>query len=175
MKRSRVAGHVFSGCPTFNAVGDETQLTLVISAGTSREVITELQEATELEILDDIGREVLGVHKLYGWRKLEFFSMRMEDYYAITWATVSQRDVRAIEKKITSLEESRDNIETESKQLSMNVDDISDAVFDLAAVLNENTSNIGITEEDTSDLQDAVLELAEIINEMKEQIREANQ
>lgn len=130
MPKFKIAGHVFSGKPSFIPLNYEKGIGVVIPEDTSKDVITELQEATLLEILDEKTEETVGTYRLTGWRKIEHVYSNGYHGISLLWTTVNLDVVSQLEERIEELKGINQSLTEENATLT-------DAILELAAIVGE--------------------------------------
>ena len=128
MPKFKIAGHVFSGKPSFIPLNYEKGIGVVIPDDTPKDVITELQEATLLEILDEKTEETVGTYRLTGWRKIEHVYSNGYHGISLMWTTVNLDTVTQLEQRIAELEEENAALLEENNVLE-------NAVLELAGMI----------------------------------------
>lgn len=162
MQKTRIGEHVFFGGPAFGRIGHDSVITVFVPPETDKSVIQELQEATSLEVLDDVGREVIGTHRLFEWRRAEYIYDNNDNHrkaIAITWQTVSDEETRVLRNRVTV-------VERDTEAVTRTANDLSDAAVELAELIIENdkTEDINNISVVLTELMDAIVELASLIN-----------
>lgn len=130
MKKFRILDYVFEGQPEFISFGLDKCIGVVIPADIPMEIVYQLQDANALEILDPKTEEVIGTHRLIGWRNLERVYYNRQSGFAITWFTINQDPVCEMQRQIEDLQAENQSLTEENATLT-------DAILELAAIVGE--------------------------------------
>lgn len=128
MPKFKIADHIFEGRPSFMPLNYEKGIGVVIPSDTSKDVISELQDATLIEILDPKTEEVVGSYRLTGWRSIEHVYSNGYHGIALTWTTVNLDVVSKLEERI-------DELETQNTALQDENNTLIDALLELAEIV----------------------------------------
>lgn len=118
-----IAGHRFRDNPSFSVANGEHQVTVAIPFNTERSIISDLQDATEMQVTDPLGNTVIGTYHLVGWRKIETFYDNSEMLYLITWAFPAPDEIEELNRRI--------------EELSTENEDLIEAIIELASYIDD--------------------------------------
>ena len=128
MAKFKIANHIFDGKPSFMPLNYERGIGVVIPSDTPVDVISELQNATLLEILDQKTEEVVGSYKLIEWRSYEKVYYNNHHGIALEWTTINNDDILKLQKRV-------DELETANAFLSDENQTLTDALLELAEII----------------------------------------
>ena len=128
MKKFRILDYVFEGQPDFIFYGPNKCIGAVVPIDTPMNVVYQLQNAESMDILDPRTGEVIGTHRLIGWRNLERVYSKGHSGYAITWFTINQDPVIKMQEQI-------EEPETENKALTEENTTLTEAILELADII----------------------------------------
>lgn len=110
MTKVMLAGHTFACNPSYSRSNGERLITINIPLDTERSVLNDLQDAELIEITDPLGREVVGSHRLVGWRSIETIRLKNELQYLVSWAIPNPDETEKLMKQVEDLTEENEEL-----------------------------------------------------------------